>query len=523
MGIFEHGTVSSFTLTGSKLVSLDESAFSGTEHTLTTLDLSDNHLNNFPTTTITHLPLLQWLSLKGNEIEEIRAADMTFGGNDSSVGRQGLRTLLLSDNRLAVIHDGTFLQVQELQSLDLAGNMITKIEGRPFPASLTSLSLSQNLLESVPSNALSSLIHLRWLQLRGNLITTVPSHWFLPSNSIEILDLSHNLLRSLTRSLFMSHKGKDRSSGGITEGQETSVSIGDLHLDFNGIQELDAGTLENVSIRRLSLSNNKLSSLPDHLFDGLLRDSLQALDLNFNLFSVYPDSLKRLRRITSLFLRGNQLQSLDQDSFIGCKDHLQSLDLSSNSFVKIPSASLRTTTRLLRLNLQDNLIRKINEQELSVWSTGLLSLSLSKNDLHDIHSSAFKYTKGLKELRLSFNRIPAAAIDALLPLRQRLAILELTSAVRPTDVDRFVSSISYFNNLEWLELDLNSLKSLNNDSFNGLHALAHLDLEGNRISDLPGGLFKGNKSISLFTLFFRFSFSIFPLKQNGKSKRKGKI
>ena len=202
----------------------------------------------------------------------------------------------------------------------------------------------------------------------------------------------------------MSHKEKDRRRSSVTHEPEpphnhTVVSIGDLHLDFNVIQELDAGTLENVSIRRLSLSNNKLSSLPDHLFDGLLRDSLQALDLNFNLFSVYPDSLKRLRRITSLFLRGNQLQSLDQDSFIGCKDHLQSLDLSSNSFVKIPALSLRQTTRLLRLNLQDNLIRKIHEQELSVWATGLLSLSLSKNDLHEIHSAAFKYTKSLKELR----------------------------------------------------------------------------------------------------------------------------
>ena len=172
-GVFEHGTVSFFTLTGSKLTRLDSTAFSGTENTLTTLDLSENRLNHFPVAALAQLPLLQWLSLKGNEIEEIRAVDMTMKTNDSSIERQGLRTLLLSDNRLSVIHDGTFLQLHELQSLDLAGNMITKIEGRPFPASLTSLSLSQNLLETVPSNALSNLIQLRWLQLRGNLISSV--------------------------------------------------------------------------------------------------------------------------------------------------------------------------------------------------------------------------------------------------------------------------------------------------------------------------------------------------------------
>lgn len=338
-------------------------------------------------------------------------------------------------------------------------------------------------------------MNLRWLQLRGNLIRKTPSQWFLPTTRIEILDLSHNLLQSLTKGLFTrSHKEKrDASSHPFSTPESHSLSIGDLHLDFNELQEVES--LVNVSIRRLSLSNNKLSSLPDHLFQGMLGQSLQALDLNFNLLAIYPKCLKGLQRITSLFLRGNQLRSLDQDSFIGCKDHLQSLDLSSNSFLKIPALALRPTTRLLRLNLQDNHIRRIEKQDLSVWASSLLSLSLSKNEMQDMDMTAFKQATSLKELRLSFNRLQRTAMHALHPLRQGLLVLELTSAFAAPDAGLVSRVASLTPTIEWLELDLNSLTFLSNDSFSSLASLTHLDLEGNSITHLPKALFHGNNSI----------------------------
>ena len=120
--LFVNVTVSSFSLTGSKLSELEESVFSGTESTLTTLDLSDNHLRTFPTAALASLPLLQWLSLRGNEIEDLRSRDIL----PLSTGQFGLRTLLLSDNRLPIITDGCFTRLQQLESLDLAGNMITR-------------------------------------------------------------------------------------------------------------------------------------------------------------------------------------------------------------------------------------------------------------------------------------------------------------------------------------------------------------------------------------------------------------
>lgn len=387
------------------------------------------------------------------------------------------------------------MYVHFLLSLFLPFN---RLEGRPFPSSLTSLSLSQNLLESIPTNALVNLGNLTWLQLRGNLIKSLPVHWFLPSSSLDILDLSHNLLTHFTKDVFtiepeevdIRHH-KHHSSRALHESTTNRVTIGDLHLDFNLLEDLMGDSFSNVAIRRLSLSNNKLSTFNNSLFNGPLEYSLQAIDLSFNLFNVIPSAIGNLKRITSLFVKGNQVTHLSEELFVGCKDHLQSLDLSGNSFQRIPSEGLRWTSRLLRLNLQDNVINKVADSDLTSWANGLLSLSLAKNNLESISVNAFRHTKNLKELRLSFNQIHHTSTQALAPLRHTLVLLELTSALAPSTSALLMKDISLLSRLEWLDLDLNSLKSLSVDSLTSLPSLLHVDLEGNRMSHLPAGLFSG--------------------------------
>ena len=377
-----------------------------------------------------------------------------------------------------------------------------RLEGRPFPSSLTSLSLSQNLLESIPTNALANLGNLTWLQLRGNLIKSLPVHWFLPSTSLDILDLSHNLLAHFTKDVFTIRpeespsdtRGKHQSRAVDYSLLNNRVTIGDLHLDFNVLEDLTGDSFANVAVRRLSLSNNKLSTLNNSLFNGPLEYSLQAIDLSFNLFTQVPSAVGNLKRITSLFVKGNQVSHLSEELLSGCKDHLQSLDLSGNSFTRIPSDGLRWTSRLLRLNLQDNVISKVQESDLSSWANGLLSLSLAKNNLESISVNAFRHTKNLKELRLSFNQIHHTSTQALAPLRHTLVLLELTSALAPSPSSNsalLMKDISLLSRLEWLDLDLNSLKSLSVDSLTSLPNLLHVDLEGNRMSHLPAGLFSG--------------------------------
>ena len=513
-------TVFSFTLTGSKVSQLGENTFSGTEEHLTTLDLSENQIRHFPTSALSKLVNLQWLSLKGNVMDEIKSREISELNGGSSAKGGGVKTLILSDNRLTLVQDGVFTSLNVLESLDLAGNMISRIEGRPFPPYLTSLSLSQNLLETVPIQALSNLNNLKWLQLRGNIIKTLPSKWFLPSNEIHILDLSHNLLSSIPADLFMSHQRNIVPSPPpefATESEDLLdmdnvlqdksvldsesldyVSIGDLHLDFNGLRQLPEHLFRNVSIKRLSLSQNELSSLPDHLFNGtVLESSLVALDLNFNHFSSFPIALGSLTRVTNLFFRGNLVTHLaDQDrrSFQGFKDHLQTLDLGSNLLQRVPKLDI--LSHLVRLNLQSNAIAKVGDGDLGSWSSSLVSLTLSRNRISFISSKAFSSCSSLKELRLAHNPIQVASTESLLLLEKTLVILELTST--SIQDSSFTSSnshsqlwkdISHLNKLEWLELDYNYLRM---EPLNGTSSLltlvpnlVHLDLEGNHLSSVP--------------------------------------
>lgn len=511
-------TVFSFTLTGSKISQLTDTAFEGTEEIVTTLDLSENQIRQYPTGALSKLRNLQWLSLKGNVLDEIKSRDVTesiwSGGLSGGKEGTGLRTLILSDNRLTLIQDGVFMTLNGLETLDLAGNMISRIDGRPFPSSLTSLSLSQNLLETVPIQSLSNLNNLKWLQLRGNIIKTLPSKWFLPLNEIHILDLSHNLLSSIPADLFMSHQKntlppppssrtetdlldmdnvlQDKSDN-VDPYNLDYVSIGDLHLDFNGLRQLPEHLFRNVSIKRLSLSQNELSSLPSSLFNGtLLESSLVALDLNFNHFSSLPPALGSLTRITNLFFRGNQLTHLDHQevSFQGFKDHLQTLDLGSNLFQRIPK-ELRILSRLVRLNLQSNVIGRIEEGDLG--SSSLVSLTLSRNRISFISPTSFTHCTSLKELRLAHNPIQVISTESLLLLRKTLVILELTSSISIQETKKHSQlwkDISSLNKLEWLELGYNYLQMVtaantNSSLLTSIPNLVHFDLEGNHLTSIP--------------------------------------
>ncbi|KAI1292097.1 Chaoptin [Halotydeus destructor] len=538
-GTFGQVTISALTISHSKLDNVHEDAFVGTEDTLTTVDFGHNKFRTFPRLPLQRLPNLQWLSLKGNQIEGVKPEDFvprpvvleqvknSDGGELNhhhdpqsdpetlDMSESQLRTLFLSDNALSFISDQVFSSLKNLQNLDLSGNTISKIEGKPFPSSLTSLSLSNNLLSSVPVSGLSNLKNLKWLQLRGNVIRQLPQNWFLPVRQLDILDLSKNLMASLAVSNFVTFDDERASyimkrnvnsslvleldTDNVTEspGLSDVTYIRDLLLDFNLLQSLPGELFKGLSVQRLSLSNNMLSTLPSNLFIGPTRDDLRALDLNFNVLTEIPEAVSTLARLTSLLLKGNQLEIVHENSFTGSKDYLQSLDLSSNLLTKVPSDALSRTVRLLRLNLQENQIRKIGNTDFGRWSAGLLSVSLSKNNLQVIEGNAFRHLDKLRELKVSYNDIVDASPEALLPLRQSLEILEISYAISSAADKVVMQSVSILDRLQWLELDHNRLTEMSPRALSRLPSLQHCDLEGNSMMEVPSGLFDPNVHSSL--------------------------
>ncbi|CAG2103122.1 unnamed protein product [Medioppia subpectinata] len=435
----------------------------------------------------------------------------------------------------SVIHDNTFTELSSLEFLDLDDNMISRLEGTPFPSTLITLSMSNCLLQEVPIESVANLRDLQILQLRGNLIRHLP-HMKFATQNLQMLDLSHNLISTITDNVFAFsaqqlienlnnplkyHKkqekqredregrdGRDWSASALkystantvnTSSTSSTVRIMDLHLDFNFIQSLPSGLFGHMSCERLSLSNNRIASqfISEQAFDGPLIHELKALDLNYNLIDSFPNALKSLQNIRQLLLKNNRINSLDDNSFANCSHSLEVLDLSRNLMRSVPAGALAATKRLLRLSLYDNLITRVDDNDLGVWAQTLLSLSLSKNAIKYISGDAFRHAKNLRELRLGGNRILHASPYILTPMLA-LEVLELSDALNYVNSGPVVQSadIGSLSSLKWLQLDYNGLKRLPFSlAMNAFKSLIHCDLESNQIAEISSE-FAGSANLS---------------------------
>jgi Leucine-rich repeat (LRR) protein len=340
----------------------------------------------------------------------------------------------------------------------------------------------------------------------------------IPTQNLEMLDLSHNLISSLSNNVFPPtreskslHNPLSKEStnpekytiGNYVNNSYPRLRIIDLHLDFNFIQSLPTGIFRHISVERLSLSNNRITSvfIASDVFDGPMIKELKALDLNYNLIDVYPEALKSLHGIRQLLLKNNRIKSIDDNAFVNCANNLEVLDLSRNLLPNIPSNALSVLKNMIRLNLHDNLISTLDDNDLGDWAISLLSLSLSKNALKSISREALRHAKNLRELRLGGNNILHASSDILLPLRS-LELLDLSYALNYVNAGQVIQSVSIgsLHSLKWIQLDYNGLKSTPSLlTFNAMPALMHCDLENNQINEISSD-FSGNSNLNLSTI-----------------------
>ncbi|XP_037523397.1 chaoptin [Rhipicephalus sanguineus] len=440
-------------------------AFCGAEDNLVSLDLSNNALAQAPVHAMRGLRHLQWLNLQSNCIDDLRRADWQELSRTVS-----LRSLFLGENNVKIIRDGLFSNMSELATLELDRNLVSEVAGLPFPESLTHLSLAHNLLEHLPRQALCNLRSLSALFLGGNLLKTLPATWFLPTRHLDQLDLSRNLMDHLPEKLF-----------------NGSVYVRDLHMEFNFITELPVGLFRSVSVERLSLANNRMADIAEHVFGGL-ESVLIVLDLSFNLFRHFPYAARTLASLSVLYLRGNSLTSLEPADVQSFRATLEVLDLSGNRFDRVPASALRTTQRLSRLSLQDNRIQMLHCEDFELWARNLTTLSLANNGIRILSKGTFAHLPRLRELKLSFNAIHSIDHHVFLPLRPTLEVLELSSTLG----QRFLplELIRHMKHVQWLQLDHNQMLNLTDSYLEGLPSLVHFDLEGNMIGHITPGFFK---------------------------------
>ncbi|XP_053075754.1 podocan-like protein 1 isoform X3 [Acinonyx jubatus] len=339
-----------------------------------------------------------------------------------------------------------------------------------FPDNITRaaqhLSLQNNQLQELPYNELSRLSSLRTLNLHNNLIS---------SEALGGPPVSAPLPPSCG-------SGCQPSDGDLPAylWGEARAQLSNAGLPPDAFHGSEAVVI-------LSLSSNRLSYLPPSL-----PPSLERLHLQNNLISKVPrGALSRQTHLRELYLQHNQLTDSGLDATTFSKlHHLEYLDLSHNRLASVPAGLPRT---LAVLHLGRNRIRGVEAARLR-GARGLRYLLLQHNQLGatGLPAGALRPLRGLHTLHLYGNgldRVPLA-----LPRRLRALVLPHNHVTTLGARD-----LAGTPGLAELNLAYNRLVSarVHRRAFRPLRALRSLDLAGNLLTRLPGGLPGGLHTLRL--------------------------
>ncbi len=254
-----------------------------------------------------------------------------------------------------------------------------------------------------------------------------------------------------------------------------------LLQDYNYIEELKQSAFVSVSPRRLFLGMNRLSSIHPKAFAGL-EDTLELIDLEGNDLHNVSEAFGGLRQLRYLYLANNNITTLSEDIFSGFCKTLRALSLSRNGLEAFPVRALARCEQLAHLNLGYNKLRSVGP--FGAWAQKLDTLILRNNRLTELKPRAFKGCPHLRELSLSFNALDRLDSEAFKDVGTTLESLEISFGLR--GIHHFPgAALRPLQHLHWLSLDNNGIETVEETSLYGLGELQYLNLEVNRLSDLP--------------------------------------
>ncbi|KFB44836.1 tartan [Anopheles sinensis] len=166
---------------------------------------------------------------------------------------------------------------------------------------------------------------------------------------------------------------------------------------------------------------------------------------------------------------------------------LEVLDLSMNRIEALGSRNFDTQANLRTLNLSENAIATIPKDAFRGLKR-LQVLKLCRNRIETVNSAAFHDLRNLIELDLSGNALTSLEPGTL----RHLYSLEVLSFQNNQLLEvPYERNLEYLGRLQLLDLSVNLLKYVANDSFVGLRELRTLKLGGNVLNELDFGAFHG--------------------------------
>ena len=284
---------------------------------LTSLDVSNNQLEQLASTELYKLSKLLSLRLSNNRLMSVP---------DYFVQFRALRTLNLSSNSLREFPDH-LCDLTTLVDLDISFNAISSIPRIGDLKNLDRLIATNNRIKGTFSQSLKDLVNLREIDLRFNAIANIDIMAQLPR--LETLLMGHNSVSSF-------------------EGSFTRLHV--LNLNHNPITRFNFSA-PVPSLTVLNLASAKLAQLPDDMFQKV--PGLTKLILDKNHFVSLSPQIGNLLKLEYLSVAKNGLNTIPPE--IGRLLELRHLDVRDNSLGSLPQ-EIWHARRLETLNVSSNVL-----------------------------------------------------------------------------------------------------------------------------------------------------------------------
>uniref|UniRef100_A0A8C0F402 Slit guidance ligand 1 n=1 Tax=Bubo bubo TaxID=30461 RepID=A0A8C0F402_BUBBB len=354
--------------------------------TMTEIRLELNGIKSIPPGAFSPYKKLRRIDLSNNQISEIAP--------DAFQGLRSLNSLVLYGNKIVDLPKGVFGGLFALQLLLLNANKINCVRADAFQdlQNLSLLSLYDNKIQSLAKGTFTSLRAIQTLHLAQNpFVCDCNLKWladFLRTNPIETSGARCASPRRLANKRIGQIKSKKFRCSGTEDYQlnsecnsdvicppkcrcESNVvecsnlkltkiperipqSTAELRLNNNEISVLEAtGIFKKLPhLKKINLSNNKVSEIEDGAFEGA--SSVSELHLTVNqLESVRSGMFRGLDGLRTLMLRNNRISCIHNDSFTGLRN-VRLLSLYDNQISTITPGAFDTLQSLSTLNLLAN-------------------------------------------------------------------------------------------------------------------------------------------------------------------------
>ncbi len=280
---------------------------------------------------------------------------------------------------------------------------------------------------------------------------------------------------------------RNRQHTDVPSFQVDSNIYDELTLGYNDITSLKAEAFKGLNIKRLDVSDNKITAISGQAFVGI-EDVLQELVLHVNQMSQFPKaSLAILSNLKLLHIKGFNTNSLPNGA-ITSLTKLQDVKFDSCKLTMLSSSDFSGAQRTLTsISVVSNLLTSLPISLLS-GLTNLETLSFAHNQIQVIPTGAFSNNRKLSELDLSNNNFNTIKEDAFSGIEGILINLNLQSN---SLTDNQIIPIGKVISLQKLNLGYNSLTNIPSAAFLELSSLYHLNMHGNKITTLHRNMFEG--------------------------------